>query len=221
VRGPVFANIVLADEINRATPKTQAALLQSMQEHTVTSGGTTYALPDPFFVLATQNPIEQEGTYPLPEAQLDRFMFSLSVGYPSRAEEEQIVNGTTGDVEPNVTRVLDAAELVRLQHLVRRLPAAPVVVSHAVALARRTRPDDPEASPEVKRYVSWGAGPRASQYLVLGAKARAAMDGRPYPDLEDVNAVALPVLRHRIVLNFQGEADGVKVEQIIAQPAKR
>ncbi len=220
-RGPIFANIVLADEINRAPPKTQAALLQAMQEHAVTSSGTTHALPEPFFVLATQNPIEQEGTYPLPEAQLDRFMFSLSVGYPSRVEEEQIVAGTTGDSSPNVARVLDAAQLVALQHLVRRLPAAPVVVSHAVSLARRTRPDDADASAEVKRYVSWGAGPRASQYLVLGAKARAAMDGRPYPDLEDVNAVALPVLRHRLVLNFQGEADGVKVEQLISAPSKR
>ena len=220
-RGPIFANILLADEINRAPPKTQAARLQAMQEHAVTSSGTTHALPEPFFVLATQNPIEQEGTYPLPEAQLDRFMFSLSVGYPSRAEEEQIVSGTTGDSSPTVRRVLDAAQLVALQHLVRRLPAAPVVVSHAVSLARRTRPDDADASAEVKRYVSWGAGPRASQYLVLGAKARAAMDGRPYPDLEDVNAVALPVLRHRIVLNFQGEADGVKVEQFITRPAKR
>jgi MoxR-like ATPase len=220
-RGPIFANIVLADEINRAPPKTQAALLQSMQEHTVTSSGTTHVLPAPFFVLATQNPIEQEGTYPLPEAQLDRFMFSLSVGYPSRAEEEQIVMGTTGDDVPAVKHILDAAQLVALQHLVRRLPAAPVVVSHAVSLARRTRPDDPEASAEVKRYVSWGAGPRASQYLVLGAKARAAMDGRPYPDLEDVNAVALPVLRHRIVLNFQGEADGVKVEELIGTPTRR
>jgi MoxR-like ATPase len=148
-------------------------------------------------------------------------MFALSVGYPSRAEEEQIVAGTTGDDETTVRRVLDATQLVALQHLVRRLPAAPVVVSHAVSLARRTRPDDPDASAEVKRYVSWGAGPRASQYLVLGAKARAAMDGRPYPDLEDVNAVALPVLRHRIVLNFQGEADGVKVEQLITAAAPK
>ena len=215
-RGPVFANIVLADEINRAPPKTQAALLQSMQEHTVTSGGATHALPDPFFVLATQNPIEQEGTYPLPEAQLDRFMFALRVGYPTRAEEERIVADTTGDVTPEVTRVLSAAELSALQHLVRRLPAAPSVVSYAVSLARRTRPDDPEASAEVKKYVSWGAGPRASQYLVLGAKARAAMDGRPYPDIADVDSVALPVLRHRIVVNFQGEADGVQVESLIA-----
>ena len=214
--GPVFANIVLADEINRAPPKTQAALLQAMQEHAVTSAGNTYALPDPFFVLATQNPIEQEGTYPLPEAQLDRFMFALSVGYPSREEEERIVMDTTGDVTASISQILTAAELVQLQHLVRRLPAAPSVVKHAVSLARRTRPDDPEASAEVKKYVSWGAGPRASQYLILGAKARAAMDGRPYPDLEDVNAVALPVLRHRIVVNFQGEADGVKVEDLVA-----
>jgi MoxR-like ATPase len=215
--GPVFANIVLADEINRAPPKTQAALLQAMQEHAVTSAGTTYPLPAPFFVLATQNPIEQEGTYPLPEAQLDRFMFALRVGYPSRDEEEQIVVDTTGDVTASVSRVLTAAELTALQHLVRRLPAAPSVVRHAVSLARRTRPDDPEASADVKRYVSWGAGPRASQYLILGAKARAAMDGRPYPDLADVNAVALPVMRHRIVMNFQGEADGVKVEDLVGR----
>ncbi|NUR34270.1 MAG: AAA family ATPase [Gemmatimonadaceae bacterium] len=219
-RGPVFANIVLADEINRAPPKTQAALLQAMQEHSVTSAGHTYRLDEPFFVLATQNPIEQEGTYPLPEAQLDRFMFALRVGYPSRAEEERIVTGTTGDADPEITRVLSTHELLQLQHLVRRLPAAPVVVQRAVSLARSTRPTEPEASAEVKRYVSWGAGPRASQYLVLGAKARAAMDGRPYPDLEDVDAVALPVLRHRIVLNFQGEADGVKVEELIGRAQK-
>ena len=220
-RGPVCANIVLADEINRAPPKTQAALLQSMQEHTVTSSGVTHALPAPFFVLATQNPIEQEGTYPLPEAQLDRFMFALSVGYPSRAEEEQIVAGTTGDEVQTVRRVLDATQLVALQHLVRTVPVSPHVIGYAVSLARASRPKESEAVPLVKKYVEWGAGPRASQYLVLGAKARAAMDGRPYPDLEDVNAVALPVLRHRIVLNFQGEADGVKIEELIAGPGKR
>jgi MoxR-like ATPase len=220
-RGPIFANIVLADEINRAPPKTQAALLQAMQEHAVTSGGTTHALHEPFFVLATQNPIEQEGTYPLPEAQLDRFMFALNVGYPSREEEERIVMGTTGVEEGPVSRVLGGADLIALQALVRRLPVAPSVVSHSVSLARRTRPNDPDASPDVKKYVSWGAGPRASQYLVLGAKARAAMDGRPYPDIADVNAVALPVLRHRVVLNFQGEADGVDVERLVAANGAR
>ncbi len=220
-RGPIFANIVLADEINRAPPKTQAALLQAMQEHAVTSGGTTHALHEPFFVLATQNPIEQEGTYPLPEAQLDRFLFALNVGYPSREEEERIVMGTTGVEEGPVSRVLGGADLIALQALVRRLPVAPSVVSHSVSLARRTRPNDPDASPDVKKYVSWGAGPRASQYLVLGAKARAAMDGRPYPDIADVNAVALPVLRHRVVLNFQGEADGVDVERLVAANGAR
>jgi MoxR-like ATPase len=207
--------VVLADEINRAPPKTQAALLQAMQEHAVTSAGQTRRLAEPFFVLATQNPIEQEGTYPLPEAQLDRFMFELRVGYPSRAEEEQIVTATTGDVEAKVTRVLPAEKLIALQHLVRRLPAPPTVVQYAVHLARATRPSDPEASAEVRRYVSWGAGPRASQYLVLGAKARAAMDGRGVPDIADVRSVALAVLRHRMVLNFQAEAEGVGVEKLI------
>src|ERR671937_1801770 len=186
VQGPLFAHIVLADEINRAPPKTQAALLQAMQEHQVTAGGTTYPLPDPFFVLATQNPIEQEGTYPLPEAQLDRFMLELRVGYPSRDEEEQVVSATTSDVTATITPVLSAVELMELQHLVRRLPAPPTVVRYAVQLARATRPEAPEASADVKQFVSWGAGPRASQYLVLGAKARAAMDGRPIPDLDDV-----------------------------------
>jgi MoxR-like ATPase len=215
VKGPVFGNVVLADEINRAPPKTQAALLQAMQEHAVTAAGVTHRLPEPFFVLATQNPIEQEGTYPLPEAQLDRFMFELRVGYPSRDEEERIVTSTTSDVHAETTPVLGAAKLAELQRLVRRLPAPPTVVKYAVRLARSTRPDDADATPQVKRYVSWGAGPRASQYLILGAKARAALDGRPVPDLDDVRAVALPVLRHRLVLNFQAEADGVGVEQLL------
>lgn len=215
VKGPIFANAVLADEINRAPPKTQAALLQAMQEHAVTAGGKTHALPAPFFVLATQNPIEQEGTYPLPEAQLDRFMFELRVDYPSAAEEERIVTSTTSDSEPSITPVLDAGRLIALQHLVRRLPAPPSVVRYAVRLARSTRPDATEALPEVKKYVSWGAGPRASQYLILGAKARAAMDGRSVPDLDDVRSVALVVLRHRIVLNFQGEAEGITAERLI------
>jgi MoxR-like ATPase len=215
VNGPVFANIVLADEINRAPPKTQAALLQAMQEHAVTAAGTTHVLPEPFFVLATQNPIEQEGTYPLPEAQLDRFMVQLTVGYPSREEEERIVAETTTDTQATVTPVLSEVQLLELLHLVRRLPAAPSVVKYAVALARATRPDAPEAPPEVKKYVSWGAGPRASQYLILGAKARAAMDGRPMPDLDDVSAMALPVLGHRIVPTFQAEAEGVKVAGLV------
>jgi MoxR-like ATPase len=215
VRGPVFGNIVLADEINRAPPKTQAALLQAMQEHAVTAAGKTHRLPEPFFVLATQNPIEQEGTYPLPEAQLDRFMFELRVGYPSRDEEERIVTATTGDTTAGVEPVIGAQRLSELQHLVRRLPAPPTVVNFAVRLARSTRPDDADATPDVKRFVSWGAGPRASQYLVLGAKARAAMDGRALPDIDDVRAVALPVLRHRLVLNFQAEAEGVTVERLL------
>jgi MoxR-like ATPase len=215
VHGPVFANVVLADEINRAPPKTQAALLQAMQEHAVTAAGQTHALPEPFFVLATQNPIEQEGTYPLPEAQLDRFMFELRVDYPSRTEEEAIVTATTGDWRGSVAPVLRADRLLALQHLVRRLPAPPSIVAYAVRLARSTRPVAAEATPDVKRYVSYGAGPRASQYLVLGAKARAAMDGRAIPDLEDVQSVALSVLRHRVVMNFQAEAEGITVDQLI------
>ncbi|MGH7649412.1 MAG: AAA family ATPase [Gemmatimonadaceae bacterium] len=215
VKGPIFANAVLADEINRAPPKTQAALLQAMQEHAVTAAGRTHPLPEPFFVLATPNPIEQEGTYPLPEAQLDRFMFELRVGYPTADEEERVVATTTSDSEQTVTPVLDAQRLIALQHLVRRLPAPPTVVRYAVGLARSTRPDAKEASPDVRKYVSWGAGPRASQYLVLGAKARAAMDGRSVPDLDDVRSVAHVVLRHRIVLNFQGEAEGMTAERLI------
>ncbi len=216
VRGPVFANIILADEINRTPPKTQAALLQAMQEHEVTVGGATYQLEAPFFVLATQNPIEQEGTYPLPEAQLDRFMFELHVGYPSRAEEERIVERTTGDITTELKPVLDAQELIRLQQLVRRVPAPKVVVEAAVKLARMTRPADELAPKEVREFIAWGAGPRASQYLVLGAKARAAMDGRPMADLEDLDAVALGVLRHRLVLNFNAEAAGKSADEIVA-----
>ncbi|MEN9816496.1 MAG: hypothetical protein RLZ32_376, partial [Gemmatimonadota bacterium] len=207
--GPIFGNLVLADEINRAPPKTQAALLQAMQERTVTVAGRTYPLPRPFFVLATQNPIEQEGTYPLPEAQLDRFMFELTVGYPSREEEVQIVTSTTGATDGVISPVLGGERLQAMQQLVRRLPAPPSLVDYAVQLARTTRPDDPGASARVRQYVSWGAGPRASQYLVLGAKARAALDGRAIPDLDDVRSVARGVLRHRLVLNFQAEADGV------------
>ena len=206
---------MLADEINRAPPKTQAALLQAMQEHAVTAAGTTHRLPEPFFVLATQNPIEQEGTYPLPEAQLDRFMLELKVGYPSREEEERIVTSTTGADTARVEPVLSAERLGAMQRLVRRLPAPPTVVQFAVRLVRGTRPDEGDASAQVKKYVGWGAGPRASQALVLAAKARAAMDGRAMPDLDDVRAVALPVLRHRIVLNFQAEADGMTVERLL------
>jgi MoxR-like ATPase len=215
LEGPVFANVVLADEINRAPPKTQAALLQAMQEHAVTTAGKTRNLPAPFFVLATQNPIEQEGTYPLPEAQLDRFMFELRVDYPTKDEEEAIVATTTGDVTTTITPVLRGTQLAELQHLVRRLPAPPTVVQYAVRLARSTRPAAAEATADVKKYVSYGAGPRASQYLVLGAKARAAMDGRAIPDIDDVRAVALAVMRHRVLVNFQAEAEGIGVERLI------
>jgi MoxR-like ATPase len=186
----------------------------------VTAAGKTHRLPEPFIVLATQNPIEQEGTYPLPEAQLDRFMVQLTVGYPTREEEERIVAETTTDDSVDVRPVLTAAQLSELLHLVRRLPAAPSVVSYAVKLARSTRPDSPEAPANIKKYVSWGAGPRASQYLILGAKARAAMDGRAMPDLEDVAAMAQPVLSHRVVVNFQAEAEGVSAGSLIAPLAK-
>ncbi len=206
VHGPLFANVVLADEINRTPPKTQAALLQAMQEHQVTAGGTTYPLPDPFFVLATQNPIEQEGTYPLPEAQLDRFMLELRVAYPSRTEEEAIVEQTTGSVRTVMEPVLDAATLLAMQALVRRVPVSKGLIRAAVTLARMTRPAESEAPALVREYVDWGAGPRASQYLVLGAKARAALAGRPMADLDDVRSVAPSVLRHRIVTNFAAEA---------------
>jgi MoxR-like ATPase len=219
-KGPIFGNVVLSDEINRAPPKTQAALLQAMQEHAVTAAGMTHRLPEPFFVLATQNPIEQEGTYPLPEAQLDRFMMQLTVGYPSRDEEERIVATTTSDQSVEIKPVLNAQQLIDLQHLVRRLPAPPSVVSYAVRLARSTRPGAEEATPLVKKYVSWGAGPRASQYLILGAKARAAMDGRAIPDLEDVNAMAVPVLTHRVVVNFQAEAEGISPETLVTVPSR-
>ena len=220
IQGPVFANMLLADEINRTPPKTQSALLEAMQEHAVTAAGQTHKLPEPFFVLATQNPIEQEGTYPLPEAQLDRFMMQLNVAYPTKDEEEKIVAATTSDIDVDIRAALSAAELLELQHLVRRLPAPPTVVSYAVRLARSTRPGADEATPLVKKYVSWGAGPRASQYLILGAKARAAMDGRAVPDLEDVNAMAVPVLGHRVVVNFQAEAEGITPEKLISIPAR-
>ncbi len=217
VQGPIFANVVLADEINRTPPKTQAALLQAMQEHQVTAGGQTWHLPEPFFVLATQNPIEQEGTYPLPEAQLDRFMLELRVGYPSRQEEEAIVEQTTGARAERLEPVLDAESVRAMQELVRRIPVSKQLVRAAVALARMTRPADGDAPAFVKEYVEWGAGPRASQYLVLGAKARAALGGRPMADLEDVRAVALPVLRHRVVTNFAAEAAGRSNDDIVRE----
>ncbi len=217
VRGPVFANVVLADEINRTPPKTQAALLQAMQEREVTAAGQTYDLGAPFFVLATQNPIEQEGTYPLPEAQLDRFMFELPIGYPSKDEENQIAMRTTSEQDPRILPVVSAAELIELQRLVRRVPASPSLVSYAVRLARSTRPGLEETAGVAERYVSWGAGPRASQYLVLGAKARAALRGDPIPSYDDVRAVAPAVLAHRVVLNFEAEADGRVTRDVIAE----
>ena len=220
VKGPIFGNVVLADEINRAPPKTQAALLQAMQERTVTVAGQTYILPAPFFVLATQNPIEQEATYPLPEAQLDRFMFELRVHYPSIEEEERIVSWTTTDTETEVRPVLTGEEVLALQHLVRRIPAPPSLITYAVAIARSTRPADPNATADIRKYISYGAGPRASQYLVLGAKALAAMDGRSVPDFDDVRAIAMSVLRHRVVLNFQAEAEGVSADSLVAQVLK-
>jgi MoxR-like ATPase len=217
LRGPVFANIVLADEINRTPPKTQAALLQAMQEHQVTAGGRTYDLSPPFFVLATQNPIEQEGTYPLPEAQLDRFMFNLWVDYPSDEEERVIAETTTSAYEADLKKVIGAAEIVELQRLVRRVPAPAHVVAYAVRLARATRPTAKERPDFVKEWISWGAGPRASQYLLLGAKTRAILDGRYAPSIEDVVHVAPAVLRHRIVTNFSAEAEGVDALAIIGR----
>jgi MoxR-like ATPase len=217
VRGPLFANIVLADEINRTPPKTQAALLQAMQEHQITAGGTTYHLPDPFFVLATQNPIEQEGTYPLPEAQLDRFMLELRVGYPSRAEEEAIVEQTTGSTRAPLQPVLDAESVLAMQTLVRRIPVSRGLIRAAVTLTRMTRPPDADSPAFIREYVDWGAGPRASQYLVLGAKARAAMAGRPMADLDDVRSVAPAVLRHRVVTNFAAEAADRTSEDLVRE----
>jgi MoxR-like ATPase len=215
IRGPVFANIVLADEINRTPPKTQAALLEAMQEHEVSAAGRTFTLDEPFFVLATQNPIEQEGTYPLPEAQLDRFMFNLWIEYPSRDEEMEIVRSTTGGFEPEIVPVLGAEKIVKLQRLVRRIPVADHVVQYAVELVQKTRPNNPLAPPFIREWVSWGAGPRASQYLILAAKSRCVLDGRYTPDMEDVRASARQVLRHRIVTNFNAEAEGVQAVNIV------
>lgn len=215
IRGPIFANIILADDINRTPPKTQAALLEAMQEKAVTAAGATHPLQEPFFVLATQNPIEQEGTYPLPEAQLDRFMFNIWVDYPSYKEELAIVKATTGDVKPQLSPVLTAEEILSYQGLVRRIPVADNVLEYAVKLATRTRPGTADAPAIIKDHVSWGAGPRASQYLVVGAKCHALARGKFSPDIEDVQAVALPILRHRLVRNYKAEAEGVSVERIV------
>jgi MoxR-like ATPase len=217
VRGPVFANVVLADEINRTPPKTQAALLQAMQERGVTVAGETHDLAAPFFVLATQNPIEQEGTYPLPEAQLDRFMFELRIEYPSREEEVEVALRTTGASLPEIRPVVSGERLLELQKLVRRVPVAPSVAAFAVRLARATRPGTDDAPAMTRKYVSWGAGPRASQYLVLGAKARAAARGEPVPHYEDVQSVARQVLAHRIVPSFEAEADRVSARDVIEE----
>lgn len=215
IRGPLFANIVLADEINRTPPKTQAALLEAMQEHRVTAAGTTYTLDEPFFVLATQNPIEQEGTYPLPEAQLDRFMFSLWLEYPSPAEEVLIVKSTTSLHVPDPRHVLEGSQIVRFQDLVRRVPVADNVLEYAVKLVGMTRPGADHSPKFVKDWIRWGAGPRASQYLVLGAKTRALLTGRHTPDIDDVRLMAGPTLRHRLVTNFNAEADGVTAIDIV------
>jgi len=221
VRGPVFTNILLADEINRTPPKTQAALLQAMQEQQVTAGGNTYELPRPFLVFATQNPIEQEGTYPLPEAQLDRFMLSVRVDYPSELEEIDIVRRTTGANRPTVSPVLTPEEIMRIQDLVLRVPVADHVVSYAVRLARATRPSNEEAPDIVREFVAYGAGPRASQFLVLGGKARALLDGRSVVSVEDVRALSAPVLQHRIIRNFHAEAERVEVSRIVGELVDR
>jgi len=217
VHGPIFANIVLADEINRTPPKTQSALLQAMQEYEVTAGGNTYKMEAPFFVMATQNPIEQEGTYPLPEAQLDRFMLSINIGYPTRDEERQIVNATTRLEHPEVRQVLRARDIVGIQQLVRQIPATEHVVDYAVDLARATRPDDRSAPDFVRKWLAWGAGPRAAQNLVLGGKARALLRGRYAVHASDIRAVAAPVLRHRIFTNFNADAEGVDAGAIVRQ----
>jgi MoxR-like ATPase len=215
VKGPVFANIILADEINRTPPKTQAALLESMQEYAVTIAGQRYDLPRPFFVLATQNPIEQEGTYPLPEAQLDRFMFNILLTYPSFKDEVEVVKTTTSDESKTVNKILTADDILAYQHLVRRVPIADNVVEYAVTLVNKTRPGIQGGSNVAKDYLEWGAGPRASQYLVLGAKCNALLNGKYSPDIEDVQAIAKPVLRHRIVRNFKAEAEGISVDNVI------
>ena len=217
VRGPVFANIVLADEINRAPPRTQAALLEAMQEHRVTAAGETLPLPAPFFVLATQNPIEQEGTYPLPEAQLDRFLFDIRVSYPSSRDEVAILRTTTGEHDIPIARVIDGDEVADLQRFVRRIAAADAALEYAANLVRASRPDDPSAPASVTRYVRWGAGPRAGQALILGAKANALVHGRLVVSPDDIRRVARPVLRHRILMNYAAAGEGVSVERVIAE----
>jgi MoxR-like ATPase len=217
IKGPIFSNIILADEINRTPPKTQAALLEAMQERAVTIAGHNYKLSLPYFVLATQNPIEQEGTYPLPEAQLDRFMFSIKLDYPTFAEEVQVVKSTTSDDKPSINPLFTAQEIIDFQHLIRRIPIADNVIEYAVSLVSKTRPENPMSPELVKNYIDWGAGPRASQNLILAAKANAAFNGKFSPDSEDVKAVAEGILRHRVVKNYKADAEGLSIEKIISQ----
>jgi len=215
-KGPIFGNIILADEINRTPPKTQAALLEAMQEHNVTTAGQTYILEEPFFVLATQNPIEQEGTYPLPEAQLDRFMFNIKIDYPDHEEEVAIVKSTTSGIDNELNIIIDRGDLLLYQDLVRRVPIADNVIEFAVDLVSKTRPQSDRAFAAVSGWIEWGAGPRASQYLVLGAKAKAVLDGRPAPEIDDIKAMARPVLRHRLITNFNAEAEGLSTDDILS-----
>ncbi len=215
-KGPVFGNIILADEINRTPPKTQAALLEAMQEHNVTTAGQTYILEEPFFVLATQNPIEQEGTYPLPEAQLDRFMFNIKIDYPDHEEEVAIVKSTTSGIDNELNIIIDRGDLLLYQDLVRRVPIADNVIEFAVDLVSKTRPQSDKAFAAVSGWIEWGAGPRASQYLVLGAKAKAVLDGRPAPEIDDIKTMARPVLRHRLITNFNAEAEGLSTDDILS-----
>lgn len=217
IKGPLFSNIILADEINRTPPKTQAALLEAMQERHITAAGKRYDLDNPFFVLATQNPIEQEGTYPLPEAQLDRFMFNVWLDYPNFDEEMQVVKLTTSDKKVELKKVLHAPEIVYYQNLIRKIPVADNVIEYAVKLVHKTRLNNKLSNETAQKFLQWGAGPRASQYLIIGAKCHAAIHGKFSPDIEDVKAIALPILRHRIVLNYKAEAEGVSVEEIINQ----
>ena len=214
-KGPVFANIVLADEINRTPPKTQSALLEAMQEHRVTAGGKTYKLDEPFFVLATQNPIEQEGTYPLPEAQLDRFMFNLSIKYPSMDDEISIVRKTTSTNQTRLNPIMSKTEIISYQDLIKRVPVSDNLVEYAVQLTTSTRPDSSLAPDFIQKSIDWGAGPRASQYLISAAKAKAVLDGRPSPDISDIKSMAIPILRHRVLANFNAEAEGLKIEDIL------
>jgi MoxR-like ATPase len=215
IPGPIFANVILADEINRTPPKTQAALLEAMQEHKVTTAGTTYTLQEPFFVLATQNPIEQEGTYPLPEAQLDRFMFNLWLDYPKFEEEIKIVQSTTSEYIPMLSKVVTAEEIIAFQNFVRRVPVAQNVIEYAVNVANKTRPLNKNSNDSIRQWISWGAGPRASQYLILSAKARSVMNGKYTPNIDDVKSAMIPVFRHRIITNFNAEAEGISSVDVI------